>query len=98
MTQNPFIKTFMVLMAALFFALQGFAQAHAASHGGEDHSHEGVPCEITLIAAEEIVITPPTPVPARGILSRRIKSSPLIMPPTPRSFDSRAPPLRGPPL
>ena len=67
MTQNPFIKTFMVLMAALFFALQGFAQAHAASHGGEDHSHEDVPCEITLIAAEEIVITPPTPVPARGI-------------------------------
>ena len=98
MTQNPLIKTFMVLMAALFFALQGFAQAHAASHGGEDHSHEGVPCEITLIAAEEIVITPPPVVPARGILTRRIKSPVRITRSAPRSFDSRAPPLRGPPL
>ena len=98
MTQNPFIKTFMVLMAALFFALQGFAQAHAASHGGEDHSHEGVPCEITLIAAEEIVITPPTPVPARGVLTRRLNSPVPILRSAPHSFDSRAPPLRGPPL
>ena len=98
MTQNPFIKTFMVLMATLYFAMQGFTQAHAASHGDHDHSHDGIACEITLITAEEVVITPPTPVPARGILTRRLNSPVPILRSAPHSFDSRAPPLRGPPL
>ena len=98
MMQNPLIKTFMVLMAALFFVTQGFAQAHAASNGDDDHSHEGIACEVALIAAEHVVISPPPPVPAPVVLPQRIKTSPLIIRSAPRSFDSRAPPLRGPPL
>jgi len=98
MTRHPLIKTFMVLMAALFFTMQGFAQAHAASHGGEDHSHEGIACDVALIAAEQIVVTPPAPMPAPLILPRRIKALPLAIQPAPRSFDGRAPPPRAPPL
>jgi len=98
MTRHPLIKTFMVLMAALFFAMQGFAQAHAASNGGEDHSHEGIACDVALVAAEQVVITPPALVPTPLILPRRIKSPALIIRPAPRSFDSRAPPPRAPPL
>ena len=98
MTRHLLIKTFMVLMAALFFTMQGFAQAHAASNGGEDHSHEGIACDVALIAAEQVVVTPPAPMPAPLILPRRIKAVPLALQPAPRSFDSRAPPPRGPPL
>ena len=97
MRRHPLIKAFLVLMAALFFAMQSFAQAHAASHGGDDHSHDGVPCEVALIVAEEIVITPPTPVPAPVFMSRRIISPRLIIRPAHYSYDGRAPPLRGPP-
>ena len=98
MTRYPLIKTFMVLMAALFFTMQGFAQAHAASNGGEDHSHEGIACDVALIAAEQVVITPPALLPTPLILPRRIKAVPLALQPAPRSFDSRAPPPRAPPL
>ena len=98
MTRHPLIKTFMVLMAALFFTMQGFAQAHAVSNGGEDHSHEGIACDVALIAAEQVVITPPALLPTPLILPRRIKAVPLALQPAPRSFDSRAPPPRGPPL
>ena len=97
MVQHPLIKTFMVLMAALFFTTQSYAHAHATEYG-EDHHHEGVPCEIALVAAEQSVLTPPLPVPAPFILLRRV----IILPPgvklTPRRFDGRAPPPRAPPL
>lgn len=87
----------MVLMAALFFTMQGFAQAHALSNGGDDHSHEGVPCEIALLTAEEVVLTPPPPAPKLVILPSRMKTPAPVVKSIPRSFDSRAPPLRGPP-
>jgi hypothetical protein len=98
MTRSSLIKTFMVLMAALFFVAQGFSQAHAASNGDLDHSHDGVACEVALIAAEQVVLTPPAPVPAPVILPRRIKTPQPVVKSAPRSFDSRAPPLKGPPL
>ena len=98
MTRYPLIKTFMVLMAALFFAVQGFSQAHAASNGGVDHSHDGVACDVALIAAEQTVLTPPIPTPALTMRPTRTPNIPAPSEPVFRSFDSRAPPLRGPPL
>ena len=88
----------MVLMAALFFTVQGFSQAHAAYNGNVDHTHDGVACDVALIAAEQTVLTPPAPVPAPFKLPTRAKTLPLTATLTPRSYDCRAPPPRGPPL
>lgn len=98
MTRNLLIKTLMVLMAALFLTAQGFSQAHAASNGGIDHSHEGLACEVALVAAEQIVIAPPPPSPAPFILVADLVQISLKSEPHHRSFDGRAPPPRGPPL
>ena len=98
MMRYSLIKTFMVLMAALFFTIQGFSQAHAASNGGVDHSHDGVACDVALIAAEQIALTPPTPTPAPTMRPTRTLNMPAPSAPAFRSFDSRAPPPRGPPL
>lgn len=98
MTRHSLIKTFMVLIAALFLTAQGFSQAHAASNGGLDHSHDGVACDVALVAAEQTVLTPPSPVPAPVMRPTRAPAYTLAVQPTTRSFDSRAPPPRGPPL
>lgn len=98
MLRHSLIKTFMVLMAALFFTVQGFTQAHAASNGGTDHTHDGVACDVALMVAEEEVLTPPVVVPAP--FAKPIRANYTVAPKTPAisSFDSRAPPPRGPPL
>ncbi len=98
MMRHPLIKTFMVLTAALFLAAQGFSQSHAASNGGHDHSHDGVACDVALVAAEQTVLTPPPPSPAPFALVTRPTKSQLREEPAYRSFDGRAPPPRGPPL
>lgn len=92
------IKTFMVLMAALFLTAQGFAQAHAASNGGVDHTHDGVACDVTLVTSEHLA---PTPAPASRVPTiHPTRQANTLAPAEPvfRSFDSRAPPPRGPPL
>jgi len=98
MTRSPLIKTFMVLIVALFLTAQGFSQAHAASNGGVDHTHDGVACDVALVAAEQTVLTPPPadPAPFTGIA--QTPQPDLYSEPAYRSFDGRAPPPRGPPL
>lgn len=85
-------------MAALFFTVQGFSQAHAASNGSVDHSHDGVACDVALIAAEQTVLTPPPANPAPVMRTLRTPNVVFASGPAFRSFDSRAPPPRGPPL
>jgi len=88
----------MVLMAALFFTVQGFSQAHAASYGNADHTHEGVACEVMLMTAEQEVLTPPAQIPSPTIWPTDANYVDAPTKPAKRSFDSRAPPPRGPPL
>jgi len=98
MMRNSLIKTLMVLFTALFFSVQSLSIAHATAHGDHDHSDDGVACEITVLAAEKVALTPPLAETAP--LPRIIRAS-LV---TPRSelinlgFNERAPPPRGPPL
>ena len=96
--RHPLIKTFMVLMAALFFTVQGVSQAHAASYADDDHTHDGIACDVMLMVAEKDVLTPPAIVPSP--FSRPERADYVVAPSTAaiRSFDSRAPPPRGPPL
>ena len=98
MTRSPLIEALWVLCTVLFLAVQSVTQAHAIEHAGHDHhEHDGVTCELNLVAAEDVVITPPLPF-----------SSPLglgyptnwVMRTTSErttAFDGRAPPPRGPP-
>ena len=90
-------KTFTVLLAVTFLMVQGMSQAHATEHGGEDHSHDGVACEITLIAVEQIIATPPVPVPTPLKAASKSNWAVPFDKDRPRTFDSRAPPPRGPP-
>ena len=98
MTRHSLIKTCMVLFAALFLMVQGVAQAHATANGGVEHTHDGVACDIALIAAPQAVIAPAPIVPAPKVLP--MQAADPIIPATPiyRHFDGRAPPPRGPPL
>jgi len=41
--------------------MQSFTQAHAVSHGDLNHEHDGVPCEVISIAAEQVIQPPPAP-------------------------------------
>ena len=88
----------MVLMAALFFTVQGVSEAHATSNGGLDHSHDGIACDAMLMAAEKDVLTPPAQIPTPTIWITDSNYVDAPVEPANRSFDSRAPPPRGPPL
>lgn len=91
-------RTFRAVLLCLYVLIQSFSLSHAAEHNGEDHEHNGVVCEITLIAPEADVILPPsltiiTPEPYDVPISyQACVGSIFITPPC------RAPPSRGPPL
>ena len=88
----------MVLMAVLFLAMQSFTQAHAATYGDLEHEHDGIACDAILVAAEQVIPTPPAPKIEPQVIPVLTKTPAPIITPRPRSFESRAPPLRGPPL
>lgn len=97
MTRNSLIKTFMVLVAALFFSVQSQSIAHATAHSDHDHSHDGIACDVTVLVAEKVALTPPETESAP--LHRAVRAS-YIAPRSERSnngFNKRAPPPRGPP-
>ncbi len=97
MTKHSLIKTALVLFAALFLSVQGLAQAHAVANGSIDHTHDGIACDVTLVAAEQTVLMPPTPnvepVEQADALLWHVRANSNL----PRNFDGRAPPPRGPP-
>ena len=97
MSKAPIIKTFTVLIAMMFLFVQGVSQAHATEHGEHDHSHDGVECEITLLAVEQIITEPPVPIPSRTKTTSKSNWSVPFYKSLTRTFDGRAPPPRGPP-
>jgi len=84
-------------MSVVFLLTQGFAQAHEVAHGDEDHSHDGVACEINLVAVEQINIAPPLPVFTPFKFVTKLNWITPLESGRPNTFDSRAPPPRGPP-
>jgi len=96
-SKSSIIKTFTVLIALMFLFVQGATQAHAAEHGEDHHSHDGVACDVMLIAAEQITIAPPIPVPAPFKSASKSNWKMDYVRDCPRTFDSRAPPPRAPP-
>lgn len=81
----------------MFLTVQGFSQAHATSNGGVDHTHDGVICDVSLAAAEQVVLTPPQPnlTPFKPVSEANWEI--VLDNEYPRAFDGRAPPPRGPP-
>lgn len=84
-------------MAVMFLFVQGVTQAHATEHGEHDHSHDGIECEITLLAVEQIIDEPPVlipaPIKAVSIPNWNISYNNSHL----KAYDGRAPPPRGPP-
>lgn len=85
------------VLAIVFILAQGFTVSHAAQYNNAPHEHNGVACEITLIAPDADIIEPPTPeyepLP-RFIVETvfAVQITPLII-----ANPCRAPPGRGPP-
>ena len=97
MSKTWLIKTFTVLLALAFLMVQGVSQAHAAEHGEADHSHDGVACDITLVAVEQVIIAPPVLIPSPFKAAAKSNWIFTFDKDRPRTFDGRAPPPRGPP-
>lgn len=98
MTRSPLIKAIWALFIALFITMQGFSQAHAISNGGDDHSHDGVACDIVLVSAEQTLATPPIDNLTPPILPSRETGFVAFTSVAYLNFSTRAPPSRGPPL
>ena len=47
-----------LVLVAIILWLQTMSFAHAALHGDEPHEHEGVPCEMVLLATEDMAVLP----------------------------------------
>lgn len=54
-------SVFRVVVAAAFLWVQVAGIAHAAEHGDHPHEHDGVECQIIVIAADDAVILPAPP-------------------------------------
>ena len=98
MKGHPLIKALWAVIIALFFAMQSFSLAHSAEHGGHEHEHDGVACEIMVLPIEQAILTPPHDIAAPSPRPIRetafFKDGWVYFP----HFDGRAPPPRGPPL
>jgi hypothetical protein len=97
MMRCPLIKTIWVITVALFLSTQSLADAHAIEHGGADHSHDGVVCEVSLAAAQQHIVIPPLPITTPFVPPIEANWNTVELNEVPRTFDGRAPPPRGPP-
>ncbi len=97
MKSGVMIKTVWVLIVSLFLLVQGVSQAHATANGGLDHTHDGIACDVALIAAEQVTLTPPLRIKAPVELTVEPIWQPHAIRTLPRIYDGRAPPPRAPP-
>ena len=93
-----FEKSLWAFFIALFLAVQGLSLAHATENGGEDHTHEGIACDVAVASVQQTIITPPVELPAPTILpvpeTGHVAPTSMVY----QHYEGRAPPLRGPPL
>ena len=90
-------SAFRVLCLSVFFLIQSLTLSHAVEHNGEPHEHDGVVCEVTLIATDVQSVSPP---PVIIDVPERFVSLPVYaVPQAPKYLrpDGRAPPGRSPP-
>ena len=88
-----------IVFVALFLLMQSFAVSHASAHGHHDHGHDGIQCEIEVIASEQDGVNPPSALadtvvtsPAETVFRKAYVSA------TYPGAGGRAPPPRGPPV
>ena len=97
MMASSFSFALKLLLATAFVWVQAQSLSHAAEHGEEHHEHDGVECELTVFASEDLAVLPDPPlgfVPAHTLLVlpvEFISISARLWPP------ERGPPPRGPP-
>jgi len=82
---------------ALFFTLQSYSLSHASSFGDVPHDHDGIACDITVIAPDED-ISLPVETPDYIIEAFKIPAHyNFHVPGRFETFLTRGPPPRGPP-
>ena len=89
------------LLLALLLAAQTATLSHAAEHGEEPHEHkehEGVECQIVVIAAEDVAILPAWILPAFSPATKREIASIIVQSSTWQWPPERGPPPRSPPF
>lgn len=98
MAGRPLFALKLVLAAAIVW-LQAYSLAHAAEHCEESHQHDGVECDLTVFATEDMGILPEgsagefvSPAPALVVRDFAGTLQARNWPP------ERGPPPRGPPL
>jgi len=82
---------------ALFFALQSYSLSHASSFGDAPHEHDGIACDITLIAPDEDLNLPTESPEYIFELFGLPEQYSFHVPGTFDTFLTRGPPPRGPP-
>ena len=92
----PLIKTLTVLFALLFLTVQTASAVHVTANG-TDHSHDGVACEVALVAAEQAIVSPPADITAPTPRLRMATIPTAVVDVPAFGFTARAPPPRGPP-
>lgn len=91
-------SAFRVLCLSAFFIIQSLTLSHAVEYNGEPHEHDGIVCEVTLIASDVEAVVPPAVI---IVVPERFISVPAYtVPQAPKYLrpDGRAPPSRSPPL
>lgn len=90
-------SVFRAFCVTLFFVTQSLALSHAAEYNNEPHQHDGVVCEVMVIAPDLDVVMPPALIVStpEAHISERAYSVPSL--PTYLRPDGRAPPGRSPP-
>lgn len=85
------------VLAILFIAAQSFTVSHAAQYNNAPHEHNGVTCEIALIAPDVDLIEPPViNFDGLPVFTIETPAAPQTAPFIPAN-PCRAPPGRGPP-
>ena len=90
-------SAFRALCLSVFFIIQSLMLSHAVEYNDEPHQHDGVVCEVTLIAADVEAVSPP---PVIIDVPERFVSVPVYAVPQAPDYlrpDGRAPPGRSPP-
>lgn len=100
MTLRHLYRFGIMLLAALFFAVQSASIAHAASYGDAPHEHDSQICIIGVTAdKDDVVVIPDLPQEPNVLITTTVAdytARPYMAPNAQNAV--RAPPPRGPPF
>lgn len=83
----------LVLLAGWFLTVQSFSAAHATTHAGEPHEHDGLACAVLVLVKDDLAVAPEFDVPSFIPIAPLASEFPTYTP----VVNYLAPQMRGPP-